>query len=449
MYDQSIDINPIKKEKAKLYYKCQQYYSSYSYNYNSSVPSTTTTLTKLNDSSHYTRIYYPMCSFDSFFNLNIKFDPFNHLEYCYFESEYDGNHIHIRPFTFTLKPDQTEINIETDINYIEGITITGATKHDFLNNLKMLASYSRQTDFITEVRNDDINCGRYLADPDDIIGQIDDDEISTQLTDGLELLLSDLDTYGVINYQKLVQQNIDNIQTNIIKEIISDIMCSPTYIFNLFLSPDTDIEPHHKNICYELSLNQKNLRILQYIKPFKNMVETLIDDDAFIDCKTYGTTNKLIEVHNLVIWGLVKYIHTIFKGIYVTIKKVETYQTNSSKSYKLDKLDNLSDDELDGVDLTGFWGDDFWGGCQLSPTISQPTKQEEFNLLEYKGSNILQFTSFHKQINQRNPYQFINIDSLTSIDRENMLENYDLDSDYSTYQKLIPINNKRVKVRRY
>jgi hypothetical protein len=417
------DIKELTDVEKPLSHNCQSYYTNANTN-----TKKTSTIKILEDSYNYFRIYYPISSFKSFYGLDIEFDPFNERKYCYFETEYQhiGTHCtFVRPFIVTLPPDSNTFDTVKDVEMLKGIAFTGVNKTEHLAGLKKICNLPDS--FIEEANNGEIQMSRYIPKIDDMIEQIDADEIKEKLVDCYKIIFDDVDIDKVLRYERMIDNNMNNIIKRIIKPMLIKILCSSHSVFgNIFMKSSVDIEKQSECVKLNLEIQQKNLLLLDCIKSFHKFIDVYIDKEAFTNQKHHGKIGSLIPSHNLAMWELVKYIHSIFKDTYITLKSIDTQNYNQ---FKVNMMDTDSDN-----DLTEFFN------LMVPSTLTCFSKKKKTE--RFIPSPCNDFQEFDDEMTHLQEEKlYIDVDKLTSIEKNLMLGHTHMPMNYEEYVKLLPQSN--------
>jgi len=256
------------------------------------------------------------------------------------------------------------------------------------------------------------------------------------------LLLSNIDVNLVINYDKLITQNLESIQDNVLKPYLTKIMCMPNNLWNIFMG-SSNIEDHQQIICNYMDVNKRNLYLLHYIKPIRNLVTMMVDSDALLDNKTYGEEGQIVPIHRLVSWEIIKYLYAVFKNIYIVVKKTELFErTNSHKTIP------DTDDDYDMIDLSDFFDHSSYNDTSKNTTFHKQSNKIDFKQLEYRGGNTLEFLDLTKQPILRNPYSHLNFTQLTDSEKEIILSNFDIAAGFTSYEQLAKVTTGKMIIKR-
>lgn len=359
---EDFNIKTLEVQDQPLWYGCQTSRQMYV---------KTSSIANLEKSSYYYRIHYPMTSFKSFFNLNVDFDPF--VEDIYYYIEYEaglynsGGGDAIRVFKVTLpekdgKKDGT-FHVDDDIDYIDGICITGPGKYTIINQLKTLCSKIQQANYIEECRNGEQTASRYLPNPEDMIEQINDEKLITKLIECYKLLLDDIDGYGVINYNELIDQSLANIEKRIIKPIITNMICACNTIFNKLIDVNYNIESDCEEIMRRFAIKTRDLTLLDCVPGFNKLVNIMIDQDALTDLQNNKELHSIVPAHYLCIWELIKLLKDVFATTYIDLKKCESYVQSRQQTSNIYSTANSSDEPIDNFKI---FDNDFTGNGTLT-----------------------------------------------------------------------------------
>jgi hypothetical protein len=426
----SAQIRDLTEKEIPLYYRCQKYYSINNKNVN------TASISDLNSSSYYTRIYFPNSSFKSFYDLDIEFEPFNENIRCYFEVEslYNNcktSHV-VRPFLVKLSDADEEIfEIDKDIIMLTGKAYFGKDYYELTKGIKELAKPDQIQNFISEVNQGLFPCSRYIPDITEFMETLDETEIIEKLVDCYNILLNDIDENNVIDYKKMIRINLDRICQNIIKPIILNILTAPKSTFEIFMTPYANIDNHKEKILDTLQIKKSNLFLLECIKSFSKFIKIYVDFEAFIDEKSknkehYNTQTELdiLPIHRLAYWEIVKYIHDIFKDKYIALKMGDTQVISHKVNNIIDSDDNMDDD-----DLTSFF--DSFNTNTFS--FANPTNNNKFipepysDFYDFKTSQTIPFDTLSFDIN-----------SLDDTSRNIILQELETPISFDDYKQLLP-----------
>lgn len=417
------DIKELTDIEKPLAHNCQTYYGC---------NEKTSTIKTLEDSHYYTQIKYPISSFKSFYDLDIDFDPFNERKYCYFETEHDytkNNCTYIRPFIVTLPHDSSRFDVVKDVEMLKGIAFIGANRTEHLSALKKICD--QPENFIEQVNNGEIQSSRYMPKVDDMIEQMDDDELKEKLIDCYKIIFDDVDLAKVLRYERMIDNNIKHINERIIKPIFMKVLCSSHDLFgDVFMKTGADVEKQSEYIKSKLELREKNLLLVDCIESFNKFISTYIDKEAFIDEKVHGKVGSLVPSHNLALWELIKYVHSIFKDIYITLKTVDTQQYNQ---FKVNMMDSDIDDDDDEYNLGDFFD------LMTSSSIGFSNKKKNIKKDRFIPSPYNDFKEFDTEMVP--VYQeklYVDIEKMNDIERNSMLGHTHIPMDYEEYIKLLP-----------
>lgn len=191
------------------------------------------------------------------------------------------------------------------------------------------------------------------------------------------------------------------------------------------MSSNKNMDSQESNMVNYFNLNINNLRLLHCIKSFRNFIKIMIADKAYTVVKTHGELCPLIPTHHLAIWELFKYIHSVFKDTYITLKKIDSVKSNISRAtiYNMESSDeecnigNLFDEDEDNTTTTNV--------------------VRKFMPKEY--DEIYELHTVMKQKINKQLFQ-LNINKMDDYDKNNLLETRGCSMDYTNYQKLCPDN---------
>jgi hypothetical protein len=425
----STQIRDLTESEKPLYYNCQDTYYT-----NTNIK--TSSIKNLEKSHNYTRVYFPNSSFKSFYDLNIVFDPFDDTVMCYFEVEtqYTPQTMQIvRPFLVKLSSsDEDVFDITKDIIMLEGKAYFGKDYYELIKGIKGLAGFNQMENFISEAKQGLFSCSRYIPDITEFIETIDEVEIVEKLGDCYKILLSDIDENNVINFEKMIRLNLERICNKIIKPMVINILMAPNVIFNIFMTPLANIDEYKEKLIKTLQIKQNNLFMLECIESFSKFIKVYVDFEAFIDEKNYSSTHykslkepDILPVHRLAYWEIVKYIHSIFKDKYITLKMENSKVISNKSNIVMD-----SDDDINDVNLSSFF-DSF-----------------ETSALSFKNPNIKQFVpesysdfyDFETSQSQTIPLDDLpfDIDSLDDANRNIILQELETMISFDVYKQLLP-----------
>lgn len=420
-------INKIKPEHQKLAYGCQSFKQP---------DVKTSTIKYISGVHHYTRIYYPISSFKSFVDLEIDFDPFEEGVYYFIEVEYSyqiGDCV--RAFKVTV-PDfennkELSFNVDNDITYIDGITISGGTTSNYalVNSIKDWCRITQAENYIEECRKGEKSSPRYLPKPDDVIGQIDDIRYIQKLKESFELLLLEIDSDKVINYDALVKKSCDNITENIIKPIIIKMICAPTKIFNIIIDKHIqDIEKFQFEFMQYFNPCNRELKLLNCVPAFHTIVDKYIDQDALTSIDPVKELPSIVGAHYLVMWELIKIIRLDYSTNYLLLKQCDTY--------------------IQGEKIKSNGQDSSIYESQNQSTSKPKTSDIDHNDTSYFIGNYDEsietlFSGF------RPKYEYINPEFITVEEKYNILSDFDMMRDYEFYKALTNGLHAPVRYRKY
>ena len=417
----SDDIRPLSDTEKPLEYNCQE--SSFNTKYTK-----TSTITALDKSYYYCRIKYPISSFKSFFGLDIDFNPFDDTKRCYFEHEYNHHKdvVFIRPFIVNLTKGSDTFDTVKDVEMIEGIALKGKARSEHLETLKKISN--EREGYINGIQSGEITAPRYIPKIDDFLEQIDIEEIKEKLADCYKIILEDIDSAKVLQYDKMIERNYDEIVKRVVKPHLVKFLTAPNSIFDILMKPDLNLEEEKDNIIDFLCVKTRYLFLLDCISAFHRLAEHQIDQDAFIDNKMHGKECSLIPLHLLAMWEIIKYICSIFKEIYITLKSMDT------KTVKFNQYQSsvYLEDSDSGPDMSEFFDDLNHHSSTYSYTYTKP-KVTRFVPQPY--TDFVEFDSSMKVDDAMD----IDIDKLSELDRNSLLENTPGQFwNYKQYKQMVP-----------
>jgi hypothetical protein len=263
---------------------------------------------------------------------------------------------------------------------------------------------------------------------DDLIEQIDTDEMVEKLTDCYKLLLNDIDTHKIIVYDKMIIANMENINKRIIKPIIINILCAPFDIFEIFMNLNINIDDQQDKLMKFMELSTNNIILLDCISAFHNLIEMHVDEDAFINKKTYGNNGSLVPSHLISMWEIIKYIHSIFKELYITLKTLDTQKYSSYKKKYKSFVDSDSDSDIDN--LPDY---DIFNMMESTSYHKQNIKKPRFIPPPYDD-----FNEFDMEITNNDKNMYVDTTKLSETDKNSLLENINISWGYNDYMKLLP-----------
>ena len=455
---ESPEVKRLPKTEWKLRKNCQ---ASYSTNF-----SQERKYSYLKEHNGYYQVMFPYADYRTIIGLEVNFNPFDDEYITYCEVDYDsldGTYVtffKVKKKTGVFEINEGEFNIDTDVEIIECALITGTKFNNSVWDLFEGILKNKSIDkYINDVRDDNntlTSPTRYLPNPEDIIDNLPDDEIDKCLVEQYQNLLEGkgkIDPLGLINYDKLIEDNKDILHYKLLKGMVKRILMLPNSIWQYFTNPQEDLNMWQEDIMLCLKYDKHNLKMLSFIKQFQSIAKISSGDNIW-NKNNEVSGSKYCDEHYLCLWEIVKCIHKYFYSTYRDIKKTETYSTNGN-TVGFDKTiinKNAYANDDYGLD-PNFWDDgksnSGFGSCQLlddstrSQVIMQPKSLKLYMNNDYnKNKRPFVITNYKKY-----KCGYDNLEFIDDNQKNNILSHLDLVVSYDTYLKLQPKSNKRKLIR--
>lgn len=370
---------------------------------------------------YYTRIYYPMSSFKEFFQLNVDFNPFQDDVAYLMEIDSTksvGASSDVRVMKVSISKDGI-FDIEKDVEFVGGITITGADYYTMVENLKKLASSSNFQNYKDEIDKGMLSGYRYIPDTVDLIEHLDFRPLKKEIILIYENLFKAVEFDEVFDVAKMVSDDFREIVKVVIVNILSTICGLPNNLWSKFMDAKGDLSEHMIKALKTRVLS--DLIMFEPLTPFMTFAKHFKMEEGFRDHR--DTTNvEIRKIHQDHIIKIYEYIRTVFKPLYIAAKQNDTVSIRKA-----------SDSDFEFIpSILGLEDDTFVPDYVRKHTPKfEPTPNNDYQ------------TTVRFQYDRPEPYLYLPSD-MADQDKNSLLLDFNVWAGYDKYQQLHCSNRRRL-----